>query len=69
MIAWTSFILVVVVALVAACLVVALFSVGLRLSDGAAPWHRSVSVLAFVLCGVAVAFGIYLIVPALHALT
>lgn len=67
MIDWASFVLVVVVALVSACGLVTLFSLGLRLSDGEAPWRRPVSVGLFVLCGLFVLFGIYLIVPALHA--
>lgn len=68
MIDWSTFPVVVAVALVAACLLVTLFSVALRLGDGAAPWRRPASVGVFVLCGLVVAFGIYLIVPALHAL-
>ena len=67
MISWTSFALVVAVALVSACGLVTIFSVALRLSDGEAPWRRPVSVALFVLCGLLVLFGIYLIVPALHA--
>lgn len=67
MIDWSAFLVVVVAALVAACLLVTLFSVALRLGDGAAPWRRPVSIGMYVLCGLAVAFGIYLIVPALHA--
>ena len=64
---WFNFIVVVVSSLVAACLLVTLFSIGLRLADGAARWRRPVSVLFFVLCGLLVAFGIFLIVPALHS--
>ena len=67
MIDWSTFPLVVAVALVAACVLVALFSAALRLGDGEAPWRRPASVGLFVLCGLLVAFGIYLIVPALHA--
>lgn len=63
---WLAFPVVVAAALVAACLVVTLFSVALRLGDGAAPWRRPVSVALFVLCGLAVLFGLYLIIPALH---
>ena len=64
---WFNFIVVVVSSLVAACLLVTLFSIGLRLADGAARWRRPVSVLFFVFCGLLVAFGIFLIVPALHS--
>lgn len=67
MIDWSTFPLVVGVALVAACLLVTLFSVALRVGDGAESWRRPTSVGLFVLCGLVVAFGIYLIVPVLHA--
>jgi len=64
---WFNFVIVVASSLVAACLLVTLFSVGLRLADGTAPWRRPVSVVLFVLCGLLVALGIFLIVPALHS--
>jgi len=67
MINWWSFVEVVVAALVSAGLLVTLFSAALRLGDGEAPWRRPLSVALFVLCGLVVALGIYLIVPALHA--
>jgi hypothetical protein len=63
---WSAFATVVLVALGSACLLVALFSAALRLGDGTAPWRRTASIGLYVLCGLAVAFGIYLIVPALH---
>jgi hypothetical protein len=63
---WLAFVTVVVGSLVSACLLVALFSIGLRLSDGTAPWRRPVSVALFVVCAAVVLFGIYLIVPFLH---
>jgi len=64
---WSAFPLVVAAALIAACVLVTLFSLALRTGDGPEPWRRPVSVGLFVLCGLAVLFGIYLIVPALHA--
>jgi hypothetical protein len=67
MIDWIAFVTVVVVSLVAACIVVALFSLALRLGDGEAPWRRAASIGLFVVCALFVLFGIYLIVPALHA--
>ena len=67
MIDWPAFLTVVVGSLVSACLLVALFSLGLRLSDGPAAWRRPVSVALFVICAAVVAFGIYLIVPFFHA--
>ena len=67
MINWLSFVQVVVAALVSAGLLVTLFSAALRVGDGDAPWRKPASVGLYVLCGLVVAFGIYLIVPALHA--
>ena len=67
MIAWENFAIVVAAALVAACVLVTLFSAALRVGDGTEPWRRPASIALYVLCGFAVAFGIYLIVPALHA--
>jgi hypothetical protein len=64
---WGNFVTVIVASLVAASLLVTLFSLGLRLSDGEAPWRKPVSVSMFVLCGLLVAAGIFLIVPALHS--
>jgi hypothetical protein len=63
---WPAFLTVTVAAIVAASLLVTLFAVGLRLSDGAAPWRRPVAVVLFVLCGLLVAVGVWLVVPALH---
>lgn len=63
---WASFAIVVVASLISACTLVTLFSLALRAADGPQRWRRPVSIGLFVLCGVAVAFGIYLIVPALH---
>lgn len=67
MIDWGSFAIVVIAASVSACLLVTIFSLALRLSDGTAPWRRPVSIGLFVLCALVVLFGIYLIVPALHS--
>ena len=68
MIDWTTFPLVVGVALLSACVLVTLFSVALRVGDSPEPRRRIASVALFVLCGITVLFGIYLIVPALHTL-
>ena len=64
---WGDFVTVIIASLVAACLLVTLFSLGLRLGDGEQPWRRPASVAMFVLCGLLVAIGIFLIVPALHS--
>jgi hypothetical protein len=64
---WGDFLTVIVASLVAACLLVTLFSLGLRLGDGEQAWRRPVSVAMFVLCGLLVVFGIILIVPALRS--
>lgn len=66
MIDWSTFPLVVAVALFSACLLVALFSLALRVGDSTEPRRRAASVGLFVVCGLVVIFGIYLIVPALH---
>jgi len=66
MIDWLAFVSVVVSAVVAACLVVTLFSLSLRLGDSEKPWRKRASVAIYVVCGLFVLFGIYLIVPALH---
>jgi len=66
MIDWLKFVEVVLVSLFSASLIVTLFSLALRLGDGEAHWRRWASVALYMLCGVAVLFGIYLIVPALH---
>ena len=62
MIDWMAFVTVFAASLVSACVAVALFSLGLRLGDGEAAWRRPLSVLMFVLCGLGVLFGIYIIV-------
>jgi hypothetical protein len=59
---WESFGVVTLASFVSACVVVTLFSLGVRLRV-AAHWAQYV---CFGLCGAAVLFGIYLIVPALH---
>ena len=64
---WGDFLTVIIASLVAASLLVTLFSLGLRLGDGSERWRRPVSVTMFVLCGLLVAAGIFLIVPALHS--
>lgn len=65
-IAWDAFLIVAVASLVAACLIVTIFSLALRIGDGKEVFRRPISVGLFVICGLAVLFGIYLIVPALH---
>jgi len=64
---WGAFLTVAVASLISGCVLVTLFSLGLRLSDGTAAWRRPVSVALFVVCAVVVVFGIYLIVPFFHA--
>ena len=65
-IAWNEFFIVTVASLVAACLIVTIFSLALRIGGGKTVVRRPVSIALFVVCGLAVLFGIYLIVPALH---
>ncbi len=66
MIEWGSFVEVVVASLVAACLLVALFALGLRVNDSPRTSRRLAAVALFTLCAAVVVFGIFLIVPALH---
>ena len=63
---WLAFVTVVVVALVGACAIVTLFSLGLRVGDSELTWRRVLSVALYVLCGAIVLFGIWLIVPFFH---
>jgi len=63
---WLDFVTVIVASLVAASLLVTLFSLALRLGDSELVWRKRLSIGLYVLCGLFVAFGIFLIVPALH---
>ncbi|MEO5922108.1 MAG: hypothetical protein ABIQ01_13290 [Pseudolysinimonas sp.] len=63
---WMAFVTVVVAALVAACLLVTLFAWALRLGDGKGRLRRLAAVALYGACVFVVAFGIFLIVPALH---
>ena len=63
---WVAFVTVVLVALLGACSVVALFSTALRVGDSELTWRRVLSVALYVLCGAIVLFGIWLIVPFFH---
>lgn len=65
MIDWVAFLVVLVSALVAASLLVTLFSLALRFSDGASPRRRNISRLMYVLCALAALAGVLVIV--LHA--
>jgi hypothetical protein len=60
---WSAFPTVVGASLIAAGLIVTSFSLALRFGDGATPWRRIVSVSMFVVCGLVVLFGLYLIIP------
>ena len=63
---WMAFVTVVIAALVAACLLVTVFSLALRVGDSPSKRRRFGSVALFAVCGFIVLFGIFLIVPALH---
>lgn len=63
---WLSFLSVVATAVVAACVIVFLFSAGLRLVASDTTWRRPIGVLSFIVCGALILFGVYLIIPALH---
>ncbi len=70
MIDWGAFVTVALASIVSACLLVALYALGVRLvtttGDFLPRTRRLAGVVCFVLCGALVLFGIYLIVPALH---
>jgi hypothetical protein len=63
---WLAFVTVVAVALVGACSIVALFSLGLRVGDSEVPARRVAAVALYVLCAAIALFGIWLIVPFFH---
>ena len=63
---WAAFATVVVASLVAAVILVVLFSAALRVGDGPERWRRPAAVGMFVIWGVLVLIGIWLIVPVLH---
>ena len=67
MIRWDFFVLVILSSLVAAGLLVTLFSLALRFGDGTTRRRRWLSTLMYALCGLLVAVGIILIVPALRS--
>ena len=71
MIDWIAFLSVAGASLLAAVVVVGFYSVGLRLlgpSEGPiSPLRRSGAVACFVVCGAAVLYGVYLVIPALHS--
>jgi hypothetical protein len=64
---WLDFLTVILASLFAACLLVTLFSLALRFGSSELAWRKRVSVALYVACGLFVAFGIFLIVPALHS--
>ncbi len=69
MIAWGSFLVVLVASLVGACGVVTLFSLGLRFAGPATESkgaRRALGITCFVLCGLLIAYGVYLIIPYFH---
>lgn len=67
MIEWGNFLLVLIASIVSACGVVVLFSLGLRFAGPETTGRRrALGVVFFVLCGLAIAYGVYLIVPFLH---
>jgi hypothetical protein len=66
MIEWGNFLIVVVAALVGGCGVVVLFALGLRFAGPETDGRlRAVGVVFFVLCGLLVALGVCLVIPAL----
>ncbi len=66
MIEWGAFITVLAAALVAACGIVTLYSLGLRLLDGAGRPRRVAGIACFVFCASIILYGVYLVVPFFH---
>lgn len=70
MIDWLAFLTVAGVSLIAAVVVVGFYSLGLRLlspsGETSSTVRRCGAVSCFVVCAVAVLYGIYLIIPAFH---
>jgi hypothetical protein len=63
---WGSFLVVALGALIGGCEVVLLFSLGLRFAGPeVAGKLRGLGIVCFVLCGLVVAIGVCLVVPAL----
>jgi hypothetical protein len=63
---WAAFFVVLVATVVAASLVVTLYSLGLRLTDRPTGWMRPAGIGCFVLCGLVVLYGVYLVIPYFH---
>lgn len=63
---WLSFPVVVGSSLLAAVLLVTLFSLAVRINSVDVVWRRALAIGLWVLCGAIVLFGIYLIVPFFH---
>lgn len=66
MIDWGSFALVAVVSLVGALLLVGFAALGIRLLGGSRRAAHAGAYASFAVCVAAVAFGVYLVVPAFH---
>jgi hypothetical protein len=66
MIDWMAFVTVAISALVAAGLLVTVFSLALRIGDGTGAVRRFGAIALYAVCVFIVLFGIFLIVPALH---
>ncbi|HWM33281.1 MAG TPA: hypothetical protein VNR36_03470 [Pseudolysinimonas sp.] len=66
MIDWMAFVTVALASLIAAGLLVTVFSLALRVGDGKGAVRRWGAVALFGLCVFIVLAGIFLIVPALH---
>jgi hypothetical protein len=67
MIEWGNFLLVLVASVVAACGVVVLFALGLRFAGPETTARtRALGVACFVMCGLLIAYGVYLIIPYFH---
>jgi hypothetical protein len=63
---WAAFLVVLAAALISACSVVTLYSVGLRLVEADRGWRHTAGIACFVVCAAVILFGIYLVIPLFH---
>jgi hypothetical protein len=66
MIDWAAFFVVLFATLLGACLVVTLYSFGLRLVDRSTGIRRASGIACFVACALVILYGVYLVIPIFH---
>ena len=63
---WAAFVVVLAAALISACSVVTLYSVGLRLVEAERGWRHTLGITCFVASAAVILFGVYLVIPLFH---